>query len=50
MKRGSKRRRASRTSSVIKEQSESVVRGDHPIAFVLPTVRFLFFNIKPKKI
>ena len=23
---------------MIKEQSESVVRGDHPLTFVLPTV------------
>ena len=26
------------TGSLIKEQSQSVLRGDHPIAFVLPTV------------
>ena len=36
VKRNSKRR--SSKSNVIKEQSESVVRGDHPLTFVLPTV------------
>ena len=27
------------TGVLIKEQSQSVLRGDHPMAFVLPTVR-----------
>ena len=36
VKRNSKRRTSK--SNVIKEQSESVVRGDHPLTFVLPTV------------
>ena len=26
------------SSGIIKEQSQSVLRGEHPIAFVLPTV------------
>ena len=42
-----RREKARRTSSnghhssgmLIKEQSQSVLRGEHPIAFVLPTVR-----------
>ena len=44
-----RREKARRTSSnghhssgmLIKEQSQSVLRGEHPIAFVLPTVRYL---------
>ena len=27
------------SSGIIKEQSQSVLRGEHPIAFVLPTVK-----------
>lgn len=39
-RRNGKKRFSKQSSSfdLIKEQSESVVRGDHPIAFVLPTV------------
>ena len=49
-----RREKARRTSSnghhssgmLIKEQSQSVLRGEHPIAFVLPTVRYLLTIIK----
>ena len=33
------------SSGLIKEQSESVLRGDHPITFVLPTVQLLKFYL-----
>ena len=41
LRRGCRGRRSSNghsTGTLIKEQSQSVLRGDHPIAFVLPTV------------
>ena len=49
-----RREKARRTSSnghhssgmLIKEQSQSVLRGEHPIAFVLPTVRYLLTIIQ----
>ena len=40
------------SSGIIKEQSQSVLNGEHPIAFVLPTVRayiYIKFNISIKK-
>ena len=47
--RNRRRSSASSKNGLIKEQSQSVLRGDHPIAFVLPTVRYyLVIGVNPK--